>query len=50
MLKKIFLIKSILSRYQKHPRELLRTRGSGCARCNRATILKKKLLGKDRKI
>jgi hypothetical protein len=33
----------------EHLKELLETRRSRCARCNGVTILKKKLLGKEKK-
>jgi hypothetical protein len=48
-LKKIFLIRSILSRFWKHQRWLCETRRSRCARCSGVTILRKKLLGKGKK-
>jgi hypothetical protein len=49
MLKRIFLIKSILSRSWKRLRELLGTRRLRCARCNGAITPRKKLLGKEKK-
>jgi hypothetical protein len=42
-------IKSILSRFWKHLRELLETRRLRCPRCNGAIIPRKKLLGKQKK-
>jgi hypothetical protein len=48
MLERIFLVKSILSRFWKHLRELLKTRRLGCARCNGAITPRKKLLGKEK--
>jgi hypothetical protein len=48
MLKKIFHIKNIPSKFWKHLKELLRTRRSRCARCNGAIIPRKKLLGKEK--
>jgi hypothetical protein len=47
--KKIFLIKSTLSRFWKHQRGLLETRRSRCARCNGAIIPRNKLHGKGKK-
>jgi hypothetical protein len=48
MLKKISVIKSTVSGSWRHPRELRETRRLRCARCNRVTIPKKKLLGKEK--
>jgi hypothetical protein len=47
--KVIFHIKSTLSGFQRYLRELHRIRGSRCARCNGATILRKRLHGKEKK-
>jgi hypothetical protein len=35
--------------FYKHPRELRGIRGSRCARCNGATIPRKRLHGKEKK-
>jgi hypothetical protein len=49
MPRKIFLIKSNLSRFWRHQRELRGTRGSRCVRYNGVTTLRKKLLVKEKK-
>jgi hypothetical protein len=49
MPRKIFLIKSTLSRFWRHQRELCGTRGSRCAMYNGVTTSRKKVLGKEKK-